>query len=90
MTKTNSNDISRLRSSLAIESQKLLDTSTRLKRLQDDFLQKQITDKQTYAKKDEINEIRDESVMLRDYLTQTHMVNESNLKENESDLRRLE
>ena len=39
-TKTNTNEIQRIKRAATIESQKLLDTSTRLKRLIDDFLQK--------------------------------------------------
>ena len=43
--KNHGDELKRLKQSLTIESQKLLDTTTRLRRLQDECMQKSIADK---------------------------------------------
>ena len=69
-TNRNKDEISRIQQRLTIESQKSLDTGARLKRLDNDFLQKQISDKQQMAKKSDLTQINDDLALLRDYMGQ--------------------
>ena len=50
----NADEIERIKQSMMIESSKLLDTSTRLKRLNDDFLQQRINERHYWAKKTDL------------------------------------
>ena len=59
-TETNTVEIDRLKSIVQIETQKLGDTSSRLKRLQDDHIRKELNDKQFMAKKTEVDDVKEE------------------------------
>ena len=77
----NSDQIERLKQQARIESSKQLDTATRLKRLGDDYLQKQIADRQYNAKKQDIEVMREDNALLREWLEATHAANEGALAE---------
>lgn len=49
-----------MRGSLAIESQKLHDTTSRLRKLQDEFLHKTTHDKINFARKETVKELKEQ------------------------------
>ena len=85
----NSDQIERLKQQARIESSKQLDTATRLKRLGDDYLQKQIADRQYNAKKQDIEVMREDNALLREWLEATQAASESTLAESVSEVRAL-
>lgn len=67
-----------------------MDTSNRLRRLHDDFLRKEINDKQYMASKADLAEIKDEAELIRECFAQTTELTNANLEQSQEEVRKLE
>ena len=63
---------------------------TRLKRLGDDFLQKQISDKKDMAKKSDIEDLKEQQKMMKEFVSQTNDLHMQQYRHVILDLRKIE
>lgn len=75
---------------MSIESQKLNDTGQRLRRLNDEFVQKTINDQYSVATKEELKFITDDGDLTRGLASRVQKFAEVAAQEQRSDLTRLE
>ena len=90
MQEGHGDEIKKVRSSLMIESQKLLDTTTRLRRLQDECLQKSISDKQNLARKEEVRDLKDSVDLLRTFVNQMQEVTQDAVEDAKMEVAKLQ